>query len=295
MEKPENTGLKLRSPAKVNLFLRVVGKRPDGYHDLITLMCPITLTDTVYLSFETQKITVTCSDPQIPQDETNIAHKAAVCFFERYSSERRKGSVRRQGVAIHIDKRIPSSAGLGGGSSNAAAVLMGLNEHYGHPMSTEQLLSMGLTIGADVPFFIRGKPAIARGIGEKLENYPGLIPYHVVLVFPGFGVATSMVYADLNLALTNCKKTITNSLLKQREFHADRHLCNDLESVTASKYPVVNSIKKSLLDHGATGALMSGSGPTVFGLFSNPAKAGNAFDTLSRSRKWRVFLADMLT
>ena len=290
MNKPENIGMTLLSPAKVNLFLKIIGKRPDGYHDLVTLMCPITLYDRISFTFtfETKKITITCSDPQIPQNESNLAYRAASCFLNTYPLGQ------GESVDIHISKQIPVSAGLGGGSSNAATVLLGLNQYCGYPFSEEKLLSMGLSIGADVPFFIHGKPTIARGIGEKLETFTGLIPHYIVLVFPGFGVPTSMVYANLNLALTNCKKTITCSVLKQRGFNAEQHLCNDLESVTASRYPIIFSIKESLSNHGAIGALMSGSGPTVYGLFSDLTLAQNAADAMSRNKKWQVFLVDML-
>ena len=289
MEQSQHIGMSLLSPAKVNLFLRINGKRPDGYHDLVTLMCSISLYDTISLSFSTQqKIVVTCSDPQIPQNASNLAHRAASCFLNAHTIGKRAG------VDIHIIKKIPVAAGLGGGSSNAATVLLGLNQYYEYPFSEEQLLAMALSIGADAPFFVYGKPAIARGIGDRLEAYTDIAPYHVVLIFPGFGVSTAMVYANLNLGLTKCKKTITSSLLKQQGFDAKNHLCNDLENVTSSRYPIVSHIKKILLEYGAVGALMSGSGPTVFGLFSNLTTAQNAANAMSQNTKWQVFLADLL-
>jgi len=278
----------LSSPAKVNLFLKIIAKRQDGYHELETLMCPVTLYDQISFAFRTEKIKVTCSDHHIPQNESNLAYQAASCFLNSHFPGQEVG------VHIHIHKQIPISAGLGGGSSNAATVFLALNQYYDYPFSEEKLQSMGLSIGADVPFFIFGKPAIARGIGEKLEMFYGLLPHHIVLVFPGFGVPTSMVYTNLNLALTNCKKTITSSLLKKKGFNAEQHLCNDLESVTASRYPIIFSIKESLLNHGAIGALMSGSGPTVYGLFSDLTLAQQAVDTMSRNKKWQVFQADMI-
>lgn len=277
--------MELASPAKINLFLQVTGKRPDGYHNLVTLMCAIRLFDRVSLTFNTDRITVTCTDPQIPTDQTNLAYMAADRFLKCLDI--------REAVGIAIDKRIPVAAGLGGGSSNAATVLRGLNRHFGSPLSEEALRSVGLSIGADVPFFINQKPAIARGIGEELEPYSNLNPYPIVLIFPGFGVPTASVYNNLNLGLTNCKKTISCFLLKHQGFDAEHHLCNDLEPVTASKYPVIRSAKEALLRNGAIGALMSGSGPTVFGIFSDADMARRASHSLSKSRHWQVFVTEI--
>ncbi|MEE8400357.1 MAG: 4-(cytidine 5'-diphospho)-2-C-methyl-D-erythritol kinase [Desulfobacterales bacterium] len=277
----------LLSPAKINLFLQVTGKRPDGYHDLVSLMCPVSLYDEISLTFERPTTTVTCSIPELPRDRRNLAYQAAERFFKAMDTA--------AGVDIVIEKRIPVAAGLGGGSSNAAAVLLGLNRHYDTPFSEAHLMKMGLSIGADVPFFIYGRPAIATGIGEQIEPYHGLTtPSPVVLVFPGFGVSTEMVYNNLTLGLTNCEETITCTCLKQQDFNAEDHLYNDLESVTVSKYPAILSVKEVLLRHGAKGALMSGSGPTVFGIFSEPGLAQNAAKIISENRKWQVFLAELL-
>jgi len=278
--------MKILSPAKINLFLQVTGKRPDGYHELFSLMCCVNLYDTIFLQFGGKKIKIESSDPQIPLDETNLAHKAATLFFNKLHTN--------DGLKIAIEKFIPVAAGLGGGSSNAAGVLKGLNHHYGHPFSADQLMSMGLCLGADVPFFLFGKPAFASGIGETLEAYPGLLPYHIVLVYPGFKVSTAEVFRSLNLGLTKCKKKFTKLSLKKNGFDASMHLCNDLEAVTASKYPMIDSLKKQLLTHGASGALMSGSGPTVFGLFSDTCKAGKAKQAISRNVHWNAYLADII-
>lgn len=281
---------KIISPAKINLFLQVVGKRPDGYHELVTLMCLIGLSDIITLDFEAKDIQVCCTDLSVPADETNLAYRAAKCFFDHLKSVRNRKSA---GLDIAIEKRIPVSAGLGGGSSNAAAVLLGLNHYYGHPFSLEKILSMGLTIGADVPFFIYGKTALARGVGEKLENYPGLDPYHVVLVFPGYRVSTAEVFQTLNLGLTKCEKKINNNFFIKQAFDAGHHLCNDLETVTASRYPDIHKAKKALLEHGAEGALMSGSGPTVFGLFVTKEKARIAGNSLKKKRSWQTIVTNL--
>ena len=278
--------MKLLSPAKINLFLHITGKRPDGYHDLVTLMCCIGLYDTVFLLLGANKITVTCDDPKVPADETNLAFRAASLFFKTLK--------KNEGVAITIEKKIPVAAGLGGGSSNAAAVFLGLNHYYGDPFSQDELISMGISIGTDVPFFIYRKPAIASGIGDKLETYEGLAQFQIVLVYPGFSVSTAEVYNNLNLDLTKCKKKLNYLSPKKKVFDVGYHLCNDLETVTASRYPDIFAAKEALLSYGARGVLMSGSGPTVFGLFSDSDKARRAEHALSQNSRWQVFLVDML-
>ncbi len=278
--------MKILSPAKINLFLQVTGKRPDGFHELFSLMCCLDLFDIISIQFGGKKIEIESSSLQIPLDETNIAHKAASLFFKTLKTA--------AGLNIRIEKSIPVAAGLGGGSSNAAGVLSGLNRYYGFPFSREDLVAMGLRLGADVPFFLFQKPAFASGVGEKLEPYPGPLPYHVLLLHPDIEVSTGEVYRNLNLRLTKCKKKITKPSLKQRGFNAARHLCNDLETVTISKYPVIESLKKQLLAHGALGALMSGSGPTVFGLFSDPRLAGEAAQAIGRNFRLNAYLADII-
>jgi 4-diphosphocytidyl-2-C-methyl-D-erythritol kinase len=279
--------MKIFSPAKINLFLLVLGKRSDGYHDLMSLMCCIGLYDTVSLTFGVKNIAVSCHHPGVPEDDKNLAFGAAHLFLETLN--------KNEGVKIIIQKQIPVAAGLGGGSSNAAAVFLGLNRYYGYPFSTEELMSMGLSIGADVPFFIFQKPAIASGIGEKLEAYQNLKNLKILLVFPDFSVSTADVYKNLNLGLTKCKKKLKSFLLNKQRFDPRCHLCNDLEAVTASKYPVITTIKEALLNQGALGALMTGSGPTIFGLFSDSNAASKASQALFRIHKWETHLADMIT
>jgi 4-diphosphocytidyl-2-C-methyl-D-erythritol kinase len=279
--------MKLFPSAKINLFLHITGKRPDGYHNLISLMCRIGLYDTLSLTFNVGKTAVSCSHPEVPEDETNLAHKAANLFLKTLNAGK--------GVKIFIDKKIPVGAGLGGGSSNAAAVLLGLNRFYGSPYSRKELMDMGLSIGADVPFFIFGKPAIAGGIGEKLKEYNALEPCHVLLIFPEFNVSTADVYKKLNLGLTKCEKELKKFILnRESTFDVKRHLCNDLETVTSSIYPEIEAAREALVKNGAEGVLMSGSGPSVFGLFHDLEKAKKAYDRLSRKSGWQFFLVDML-
>jgi 4-diphosphocytidyl-2-C-methyl-D-erythritol kinase len=281
--------LEILSPAKINLFLQVTGKRADGYHDLYSLMCCISLCDEITLQFGMKSNTVVCSHPHVPQNESNLAYRAAVLFLKHLDA-RREGD----GVSITINKNIPVAAGLGGGSSNAASVLLGLNRFYDNPYTIDQLMSMGVSLGADVPFFLFQKPAIATGIGERLAAFDGLHPYKILLISPEISVSTAEIYRKLNLRLTNCKKKLTSTPLKKHGFDVALHLCNDLETVTASLHPEILSAKELLLNHGAQGALMSGSGPTVFGLYADIEKARQAKAALSYKVEGRLFLADIM-
>nr|HID58715.1 4-(cytidine 5'-diphospho)-2-C-methyl-D-erythritol kinase [Desulfobacterales bacterium] len=278
--------LTIESPAKINLFLKVVGKRGDGYHELITLLCRITLFDRVILSFDTPFFSVRCSHPAVPQNEANIAYKAARLFQEVYP--------RLSGVEITIEKEIPVAAGLGGGSSNAASVLMGLNSHFGSPLTGSELLGIARKIGADVPFFIFKKPVIATGIGDQFQYLPYLFPYRVVVVCPDFEVPTALVYKKLKLGLTKCEKNFNLESLKKSKLSLDKLLHNDLEKVTIECYPEIAIIKEKLVDLGANGTLMSGSGPSVFGLFRSDESAKRAYRSLIDDGRWRSFLTQLI-
>ena len=279
--------IELLSPAKINLFLKVTGERPDGYHDLVTLFCGIGLYDRIVMRPGVASISVACAFPDVPEDSTNLAARAADLFYTRYDTSDR--------VAIKIEKKIPVGAGLGGGSSNAAAVLTGLNGYYGHPFSSEELICMGASIGADVPFFVFGKPALAEGIGERLTAFPGLGRWAVVVIYPGFGISTASVYKKLNLGLTKCKNQLKPFFLKQNGFLPAQDLFNDLETVVIPQYPEIAAVKKKLLESGAQGALLSGSGSSVFGLFSDAEAARAVGNTLSSSQSdGAVFVTDLL-
>ncbi len=278
--------IELRSPAKINLFLTITGKRPDGYHDLVSLMCGIGLYDRVVMRTGAAAISVACSFPGVPEDNTNIAVRAAYLFYARHNATDR--------VAIEIEKEIPVGAGLGGGSSNAATVLNGLNDYFGQPFSTAELMQMGATLGADVPFFLFGKPALAEGAGNRLTSYPGLGRWNVVVIYPGFSISTASVYKKLNLGLTKCKNKLKCSFLKQNGFIPAQHLCNDLETVVIPQYPEITAIKKKLLEIGAAGVLMSGSGSSVFGMFSDSKTARAAGKTLASQFGGAVFVTSLL-
>lgn len=284
--------IKIFAPAKINLFLHVVKKRPDGYHELVSLMCCIKLYDTIFLKTGERSISVSCDHPHVPVDKGNIAWEAADIFLRNL---RKRKKINNPGVHISIDKKIPVAAGLGGGSSNAASVFLGLNRIYEHPFTMDELLDMSRSAGADVPFLIQQKPAIAKGIGDQLEVYNGLSSLKILLVLPGFQVSTAMVYKNLNLGLTKCAKTLKQFHSDGLDFDIKKHLCNDLESVTGALHSAIFDIKKALMQEGAAGALMSGSGPTVFGLFHSSDELQKAKQALLGKTPWKLIATDLIT
>ena len=299
--------MKIRSPAKINLYLEITGKRPDGYHELVTLMCPIGLCDILEVSFEavpseTPGIRVTCDHPDVPDGPANIAHAAAARFFEAAG---RSGN----GLSVRIRKNIPAGAGLGGGSSNAAAVLRVLNEHFGRPLSPARLHEIAVSTGADVPFFLLGKPALATGIGDILEPFPRLPSYPIILIYPGQALATRDVYKNLKLGLTKSEKMPKKSIFKpDRDTDVERLLYNALEPPAFELCPPAGTAKAGLIETGAAGALLSGSGSTVFGIYKDEKTASEAFHRLAGkpgaepgsaldetgNPGWRVFYTRML-
>ncbi len=289
------SALSYASPAKINLFLAIVGKRSDGYHDLVSLMYPIALADTLILESAEEGVRITCDHEQVPTGETNLAYRAAMLFINQWSKVK---SGRPFGLNITIEKRIPVAAGLGGGSSNAATILLALNRSCGHPFDPDELAALALKLGADVPFFIYQCPAIATGVGEELKPVPPFLKgFTIVLVYPKIKVRTADVYHGLNLRLTKCLQHLKNSNLyvkgewcwnKPNEI-AD-YLCNDLETVTLPKYPEIIEIKELLSEEGALGTLMSGSGPTVFGLYESEEKAEKARVRITTITPWSVFV-----
>jgi len=283
--------MEIQAPAKINLFLQVVGRRSDGYHELHTLMCCIGLYDILRLQMGAAKNEIRCSGADLPCDASNLAFKAAMHFNAALASET---DLAPRKFSIYLDKRIPVGAGLGGGSSDAAAVLNHLNHYYGQPFSRQALMTMARGLGADVPFFIDGRPAIAAGVGERLAPYAQLPPWGVVVVYPGFGISTAAVFKNLNLGLTKCEKQLRYSPFKRGKFDMARHLCNDLESVVVHQFPVIEEIKKELLNQGAEGALMTGSGSAVFGLFAGIASARKAASAMVKPAQWQVYATQLV-
>ena len=278
--------LTLLSPAKVNLMLDVLGKREDGYHEIESIMTRVSIFDEVLLHVEEgEGLEVTCTG-HAPSGEGNIAYKAALKILKKYPGRAR--------VKVEIKKNIPVAAGLGGGSSNAAIVLLGLNRMLGTGLSRDELMKIGAKLGADVPFFVFEKPAIARGIGEMLEEI-ALPKLWFVLMNPNIPVSTADVYRGLNLKIGLTKGRFDISIIN---FNSGVEgvagiLRNDLEDVAIRMHSEIGFVKDELLSAGALRALMSGSGPTVFGLFADKERAEDAFDHLSsRHRDWRIFVAE---
>jgi len=271
-----------QSPAKVNLFLRVLGKRNDGYHNILSLMQRINLCDEMSFDLKGNGIKVTCPGGLAPENKNNIAYRAAEVILSNVS--------RHPGVEITINKKIPVAAGLGGGSSNAATTLVALNEITGTKYGTEELMQMGAKLGADVPSFVFGKTALASGIGDRLKPVDSIPKLWFLLVNPGFGVSTGDIYGNLKLGLT--KESIKYSIPRfVTVSHVAKGLYNDLERVSLQLYPVLSDIKKLLTANGALGSLMSGSGPTVFGIFRSEADAKRAESNLREARIGSIFRA----
>lgn len=273
----------LQAPAKVNYRLDVIARRPDGYHELRMIMQRVNLCDQVSLKLvDGNEIKVSCGREGVPDGEGNIAWKAARALLDLAGQP--------SGVEIAIQKNIPVAAGLGGGSSDCAAVLLGLNELLGLGLSCEQLMEIGVKLGADVPFFVFQQTALAEGIGEKLTPLTGLPPAWVVLVNPNLPVSTAWVYKNLQLTQQERLATIPDSF--EDVASICRVLSNDLESVTIPAFPVISEIKDELIALGACCSLMSGSGPTVFGLFDNEATARAAGEALRGNNDWFVAVVE---
>ena len=231
-------------------------------------------------------IRIHCDHPQVPRGKENIVYRAAQLILSNSGSA--------QPISIHIKKRIPVGAGLGGGSTDAAATLIGVNRLFNLRLSLAALEKMAVALGADVPFFIRPRPARVRGIGERLKPLPGMLRFWSVIVYPGFPVSTAWVYRNLDQKLT---KPIVNTSIASSLKSIDelaRRLENDLEGVTLKRYPKVSVLKRKLLQEGALGSLMSGSGSAVFGIFASKRAAAKAFRKLRKEEGAQAFLVHVL-
>ena len=272
------------SPAKVNLYLNVIRRRDDGYHDIATLMQRIDLYDELSFSPLEHGIVVRCPGSTLPENEQNIVYKAAqLLLAEAFCPS---------GIEITIKKRIPIAAGLGGGSSNAATTLLVLNDMLNFRYTKGDLMKLGAKLGADVPFFVYGRTAWAFGIGDRLKGVENIPDSWFVLINPGFEISTKMIYENLNLRLT--KESINYSIPRLEGLSARdlaNTLYNKLETVTLSLKPELSYFKKLLIKNGALGALMSGSGPTVFGVFDREDASIRAEEALRRVGAGSVFRA----
>lgn len=270
--------INLKSRAKINLSLDVVGKRPDGYHEVEMIMQQINLYDNISISErDDNEIKIFTNCEYIPTNPSNIAYKAA--------DNLRKTLSISKGVNIYIDKRIPVAAGLAGGSANAAAVLKGLNKLWDLKLSQKELMDIGINIGADVPFCILGGTALAQGIGEKLTPIESNIKNTwIVLAKPPISVSTGEVYRQLDLSkIINKPNTarLVDSIEKGNIYGISDSMRNVLETVTEAKHPIISEIKRKMMEYNCLGSMMSGSGPTVFGICKNYEKAKSAYEHLS--------------
>ncbi|MCP3876236.1 MAG: 4-(cytidine 5'-diphospho)-2-C-methyl-D-erythritol kinase [Desulfobacteraceae bacterium] len=283
------------SCAKINLFLYVTSKREDGYHNLHSLMTQIDLYDEINIDFTKDKISIVCDHPDVPENASNLAHKAARLF---YRSMKTTGYEGKKGLSIEIKKKIPVGGGLGGGSSNAALILTVLNRYHKTPFSTSELMKMGLDLGADVPFFIFGTAAIAKGVGEQLEKVSNLKPYHIVLCDPGVAASTAKVYKNIDFRLTSNQKynkyTGLNVPIRGQEFDVKGQMHNDLEESACRLYPEIKETKEEMELLLQKKVFMTGSGSSLFALFSAHDNAKMGCDRLIgkwAGRKKKIFLS----
>ncbi len=266
--------LEKSSPCKVNLLLNILGKRPDGFHELETLMHPVNLCDTLAFAPAAAGVTLTCSDPRLPADASNLVHRAASAFLAEARVQ--------EGVRLHLEKHVPMAAGLGGGSGNAATALRGLNEMFGHPLDAATLHRLAAQLGSDVPFFLQSGPALATGRGENIEplpTFPALRGTAFLLIHPGFGIATAWAYQQLGrfpVALNGRPgraRALAASWQRASTAVGATDFYNSLEAPAFEKYPILPLYQEFLRNEGALAALMSGSGSTTFAIAPNPEAA----------------------
>ena len=292
-----------RAPAKINLGLRVLGKRPDGYHDLLSLMVPLSICDELRFELRSRGIELWCPNSDLPTDERNLVYRAAQQVL--------KVCQRDQGVRIELIKNIPVGAGLGGGSSDAAATLIAMNHLLGSPMERKDLHSVALKLGADVPFFLVGRWAIAEGIGERLTPIEDVPTLWTVLMQPHFQVSTRWAYDNLTLTTRpneskfnilgdTFAEEMTAShqrLLDRRQLSPENMrslLVNDFEPLVFGHYPQLHDLRQVLLTAGAKAAPMTGSGPTLIGIFESEREAQAAHDLLRHRHDATSFMAHTL-
>lgn len=271
--------ISLKAHAKINLSLDVLNKRDDGYHNLRMIMQTIQLHDTIFIEKIPSGVEIDCVASYVPNNSTNIACKAAEAMISKFNLD--------AGVRIKIDKKVPVAAGLAGGSADAAAVIKGVNSLFNLSIQQNELMDIASTIGADVPYCIMGGTALAEGIGEELTSLSLLKDIPILIVKPKIGVSTAWVYKNLDfdkiISRPDTEALISAIQNKDIKFIA-QNMRNVLESVTVIKHPIIEKIKKILLEEGAIGSMMSGSGPSVFGIFEDKDKAISAYKKIKKSK-----------
>lgn len=276
--------MRIKAYAKINISLDIIGKREDGYHLLEMIMQAIDLYDEINIEKQKEGISIKCNKPYVPTDERNLAYKAAKIFMEKYNVN--------CGVAINIKKNIPVCAGLAGGSTDGAAVLKLMNKLFDINASDEELMELGLKLGADVPYCIKGGTALCKGIGEEVTELKGFKDKIIVLVKPPFGVSTKSVYQDfdLNKARNHPNTELLINAIENNDLYiVSNNMKNLLENVTLRKHKILINIKEEMKSYGATGTMMSGSGPTVFAFFDDMLKAQRCFEKM-KTRYNDVFI-----
>lgn len=285
-----NNDISLKALAKINLGLDVVRRREDGYHEVRMIMQTIQLYDRLDIK-RTQEpgIQIQSNLSFLPVNENNLIYKAAKLLMDEFSIT--------DGVSVKLDKRIPVAAGMAGGSTDAAAMLIGVNRLFSLGLTKRQLMERGVQIGADVPYCIMRGTALAEGIGEALSPLPPMVKCPVLIAKPSISVSTKFVYQNLKLDDTTIHPDIDRLIddIKAKNLHdIAAHMGNVLETVTIPNYPVIDEIKKHMLSNGAVGAMMSGSGPTVFGLFDDEDTAKKAYKAMRSSHLARqVYLTSV--
>ena len=285
-----NNDISLKALAKINLGLDVVMRREDGYHEVRMIMQTIQLYDRLDIK-RTQEpgIQIQTNLSFLPVNENNLIYKAAKLLMDEFSIT--------DGVSVKLDKRIPVAAGMAGGSTDAAAMLIGVNRLFSLGLTKRQLMERGVQIGADVPYCIMRGTALAEGIGEALSPLPPMVKCPVLIAKPSISVSTKFVYQNLKLDDTTIHPDIDRLIddIKAKNLHdIAAHMGNVLETVTIPNYPVIDEIKKHMLSNGAVGAMMSGSGPTVFGLFDDEDTAKKAYKAMRSSHLARqVYLTSV--
>lgn len=285
-----NNDISLKALAKINLGLDVVRRREDGYHEVRMIMQTIQLYDRLDIK-RTQEpgIQIQTNLSFLPVNENNLIYKAAKLLMDEFSIT--------DGVSVKLDKRIPVAAGMAGGSTDAAAMLIGVNRLFSLGLTKRQLMERGVQIGADVPYCIMRGTALAEGIGEALSPLPPMVKCPVLIAKPSISVSTKFVYQNLKLDDTTIHPDIDRLIddIKAKNLHdIAAHMGNVLETVTIPNYPVIDEIKKHMLSNGAVGAMMSGSGPTVFGLFDDEDTAKEAYKAMRSSHLARqVYLTSV--
>ncbi|WP_394191630.1 4-(cytidine 5'-diphospho)-2-C-methyl-D-erythritol kinase [Paenisporosarcina quisquiliarum] len=267
--------LYVKAPAKINLTLDVLHKRPDGFHEVEMIMTTVDLADRIGLeSREDGIIKIISADRYVPDDQRNLAYQAAKLLKDTYNVQ--------AGVSIVLEKRIPVAAGLAGGSSDAAATLKGLNRLWNLQLTADQLAEQGAKIGSDVSFCVYGGTALATGRGEKIQELPSPPNCWIILAKPSIGVSTADVYGGLKVnEIIHPNTTEMIRAIKEKDYEL---MCatmgNALESVTLKLYPEVSTIKEQMMKFGADAVLMSGSGPTVFGLVQHESRVNRIYNGL---------------